>query len=284
MMNIEQDLVAALEPIRQMTLAICVNHFFETGVYRKLEAGECDLDTLSRSLDLERARLGGLLGYLRNENIVSHDKGVYALTDKARLLGRYSAWYTMLVGGYTETFVQVGECLKGQGGPRGTSARSASAAAASAITTRFHLPSAKMDTPARTLLDLGCGNAMYLVEFCKTMPQLRAYGVEPSRDACLSAERIIAAEGLSDRIKVINKSVRDFLEGKEDLKPDVMVLGFVLHEILGQEGKAGVIDFLKTVTARYPAINLIVIEVDNQAANPTIMEHGRPRPTTTRTT
>ena len=131
-----------------------------------------------------------------------------------------------------------------------------------------------MDTPARTLLDLGCGNAMYLVEFCKTMPQLRAYGVEPSRDACLSAERIIAAEGLSDRIKVINKSVRDFLEGKEDLKPDVMVLGFVLHEILGQEGKAGVIDFLKTVTARYPAINLIVIEVDNQAANPTIMEHG----------
>ena len=115
MMNIEQDLVAALEPIRQMTLAICVNHFFETGVYRKLEAGECDLDTLSRSLDLERARLGGLLGYLRNENIVSHDKGVYALTDKARLLGRYSAWYTMLVGGYTETFVQVGECLKGQG-------------------------------------------------------------------------------------------------------------------------------------------------------------------------
>ena len=105
MMNIEQDLVAALEPIRQMTLAICVNHFFETGVYRKLE--ECDLDTLSRSLDLERARLGGLLGYLRNENIVSHDKGVYALTDKARLLGRYSAWYTMLVGGYTETFVRV---------------------------------------------------------------------------------------------------------------------------------------------------------------------------------
>lgn len=278
MMNIEQDLVAALEPIRQMTLAICVNHFFETGVYRKLEAGECDLDTLSRSLDLERARLGGLLGYLRNENIVSHDKGVYALTDKARLLGRYSAWYTMLVGGYTETFVQVGECLKGQGkwatrdvGKVGIGSCGISHYDAIPLTQRLM---AKMDTPARTLLDLGCGNAMYLVEFCKTMPQLRAYGVEPSRDACLSAERIIAAEGLSDRIKVINKSVRDFLESKEDLKPDVMVLGFVLHEILGQEGKAGVIDFLKTVTARYPAINLIVIEVDNQAANPTIMEHG----------
>ena len=53
----------------------------------------------------------------------------------------------------------------------------------------------------------------------------------------VSAERIIAAEGLSDRIKVINKSVRDFLEGKEDLKPDVMVLGFVLHEILGQKAR-----------------------------------------------
>lgn len=276
--NIEQDLITALQPIRQMTLAICVNHFFETGIYRKLEKEATDAASIAKSLNLEQNRLVGFLNYLQNENLVAKDGDLYSVTAQARQLATYSAWYTMLVGGYTQTFVQIGDCLKGEGkwatrdvGKVGIGSCGISHYDAIPLTKRLM---GRMDAPPKNLLDLGCGNAMYLVEFCKTMPGLTAYGVEPSKDACVSAEKIIDQEGLSSRVKVINKNVRDFINSDHRWEPDVMVLGFILHEILGQEGEAGLIDFLKTVTNRYPKMNLIVIEVDNQINNPTIMEHG----------
>ncbi|GAA6143180.1 2-ketoarginine methyltransferase [Hydrogenophaga sp. 5NK40-0174] len=276
-MNVEQDLVVAIEPIRQMTLAICTNHFFESGIYAKLDGAPCSLTEISQQLSLEPNRLEGLLNYLRNENLVFQQDGKYELTERARLVGKYKAWYTMLVGGYTETFVQVGECLKGQGrwatrdvGKVGIGSCGISHYDAIPLTQRLM---SKMEQPASTMLDLGCGNAMYLVEFCKTMPQLRACGVEPSKAACDSAQSIVSKEGLENRISIVNKSVREFLQSEDVDEPDLLVLGFILQEVLGQEGRSGVIDFLVSVLRRYPKITLIVIEVDNQVSNPTVMEH-----------
>jgi 2-ketoarginine methyltransferase len=51
-------------------------------------------------------------------------------------------------------------------------------------------------------------------------------------------------------------------------------MGFVLHEILGQEGEAGLIKFLSQLTDRFPDICIIVIEVDNVIDNPRLMQHG----------
>ncbi|MGZ4106951.1 MAG: 2-ketoarginine methyltransferase, partial [Tumebacillaceae bacterium] len=57
-------------------------------------------------------------------------------------------------------------------------------------------------------------------------------------------------------------------------EPDFIVLCFILHEILGQEGVAGVERFLTRVVERFPNINIIVIEVDDRIDDPSIMQHG----------
>ena len=277
MENIEHELVDALQPIRGMALAVCINHFFEMGIYDHLDRQKMNLNDLSTALGLEKRRLDGFLHYLKNEDILDKQGGVFSLTNRARSLHKFKAWYTMLVGGYAQTYMQVAECMDGTGkwatrdvGKVGIGSCGISHYDAIPLTRRLMEKTAR---PAKTLLDLGCGNALYLVEFCKQVPGLSAYGVEPSENACRHAETIIVKEGLQDRIKILNKDINSFLESDLDCKPDLLVLGFILQEILGQEGEEGVVRFLTTVSERYPEMNLIVIEVDNQIDNPTIMGH-----------
>src|SRR6185436_16906132 len=59
-----------------------------------------------------------------------------------------------------------------------------------------------------------------------------------------------------------------------DFEPDFIVLGFVLHEILGQSGEEAVIGFLRQLITRYPAVHLVVIEVDQRMDDPEVMAGG----------
>jgi 2-ketoarginine methyltransferase len=55
------------------------------------------------------------------------------------------------------------------------------------------------------------------------------------------------------------------------------VLGFVLHEILGQDGERGVIDFLSEIRRENPGAHVVVIEVSDQIHDRTQMQHGLAR-------
>lgn len=276
-LNIEHELVDALAPIQGMVLAISLNHFFELGIYDFLQNGDSTVDEISSKLSLEQKRLEGFLNYLNNENIIVKKGNVVSLTARARMFEQYKAWYTMLVGGYANTYLQIGDCMKGQGawatrdvGKVGIGSCGISHYDAIPLTRKLMQ---HIDRPVENLLDIGCGNALYLIEFCKQVPNLKAYGIEPSSDACEDARKIAVQEGLQDRIHIINEDVDDFLNGDFDCSPDLLVLGFILQEILGQQGEPGVIKFLTSIIERFPDINLIVIEVDNQIENAAIMNH-----------
>jgi 2-ketoarginine methyltransferase len=280
MESFETRLIDATQPLRFFALAINIYHLFETGIYATLsERGRAPLQEIAERHGMDEARVAAFLGYLRNEGILGQVDGAWSLTEEGRKLRELRPWYTLLVGGYAETFLQIGDKLSRSSGwaPRnlvqvGNGSCGISRYDAIPLTRRLM---SKAPGRCTRLLDMGCGNGRYLVEFCEGLPEIKAaWGVEPSAESCREAERMIADHGLSGRVRIVNASAAEFMRSGSEVEPDFVVLGFVLHEILGQDGVAGVRDFLTTLVGRFPDLHLIVIEVDQQMDNPEVMRHG----------
>ncbi|WP_424097698.1 hypothetical protein [Moorena producens] len=61
------------------------------------------------------------------------------------------------------------------------------------------------------LLDVGCGEGLYLIEFCRAFPQIKAWGVEPDKGGYLAATEAVRKAGLEDRIALTNASALELL-------------------------------------------------------------------------
>lgn len=274
----ESGLIDALQPIRQFALATAIFHLFDRGIFDRLDGELVDVGELADSLGLDPIRLGGLLSYLSNEDLVVLRSGNATLTRKGEALSSYRAWYTMLIGGYGGTFMELGEQLSA--GATGAGRNIVHVGVGSCGISRydaFPLTKAlidRMPEAPNVVCDLGCGNGMYLVEFCRYFPELRAVGIEPDEASCIAARSYITEHGFADRIDIVCDSATRFVADPKATKPDLYVLGFVLHEILGQEGEEGVIEFLKGIRADNPGTHIVVIEVSDMINNRARMEHG----------
>jgi 2-ketoarginine methyltransferase len=277
--NLEGRLIEALQPIRQHVLAVAIYHLFDTGLFDLLEElQEATVSQLAERLGFDEPKLEGFIKYLLVEGLLDQRGERYALSAKGKELSDFRAWYIMMIGGYAGTFFQVGEKLYKNSGWASRDAMKVGVGSCGishydAIPLTRRLMD-KIPGECNKLLDLGCGNGMYLVEFCEQFPHIQAWGTEPSEGGYREAVRLIREKNLEDRVRVSNLSAIDFFQQDLDYEPDFIVLGFVLHEILGQEGEDGVVKFLNTVTDRFPDINIIVIEVDNRIDDPQIMRHG----------
>jgi 2-ketoarginine methyltransferase len=278
--GVESRLIEGLQPIRGYVVAAAIHQFFELGIFDELDgSGPRTADVLAAKLGLEVDRLGALLRFLRNEGFLDGPQGLaFALTEKARALSAFRGWYTMLIGGYGATFLQLGAALR-RGGPFATRNAGLVGIGSCAISRYDSIPLTRSlirgaASPIRRLLDLGCGNARYLVDFCKAEREIDAWGVEPNPEGYRAAVELVRAEGLDGRIRLSCSSASEFMNGPIDFEPDCLVLGFVLHEVMGQEGEDGVIRFLRQVVDRFPAIHLVVIEVDQRTDDPSVMRHG----------
>lgn len=279
MPNMEVQLIESTQPIRYFTLAVSIYHLFDTGLFNVfIETGSASVCNLANRMELDEEKLQGFLKYLKNEQIVIEKNDEFQLSPKGIELGDFRGWYIMMIGGYAETFLQIGSKLKTNSGwatrdsmKVGVGSCDISHYDAIPLTQSLmsHIPGA-----CNRLLDLGCGNGLYLVEFCKLYPDIQAWGVEPSEGGYAEAVKLVEAHGLQNRIQLTCSPAIEFFESDFDYQPDFIVLGFILHEILGQDGEEGVIRFLTQMTDRFPDINIIVIEVDNQIDDMEMMNHG----------
>ena len=277
--NIEQDLIAAIEPIRGFVVASTVCHFFDSGLFDYLrDKGPASVARIAVDLSLNTKKLRGLLDYLVNENLLVRREHEYRLGERVVQMHRFRGWYTMLIGGYGHTFLQMGDVL---GTDAGWATRDAAKVGiGSCEISRFDaMPltrslMARAPGRKRNLLDLGCGNALYLAEFCQANPELHALGVEPDRGGYEAGLATIRRYGLEERVSLVNMGAVEFMKSEIAFDPDFLILGFVLHEIVGTEGEAGTMKFLRAVIERFPQIRLIVIEVDERSREPQIMQHG----------
>lgn len=278
-LDIEQDLIAAIDPIRGFVVASMVYHFFDSGVFDYLHTkGAANAARMAGELKLNVRKLRGLLDYLVNENLVSRRDDEYRLNQRAIQMHRFRGWYTMLIGGYGHTFLQMGSVL---GADAGWATRDAAKVGIGSCEISHYdaMPltrslMAKAPGRKRNLLDLGCGNALYLAEFCQANPELHALGVEPDRGGYQAGLATIKHFRLEDRVSLVNMGAVEFMRSDIAFDPDFLILGFVLHEIVGTEGREGTIEFLRVIIDRFPRIRLIVIEVDERSRDPQVMRHG----------
>lgn len=277
--DIEQDLIEAIDPIRGFVVAAMVYHFFDSGVFDYLHAkGAASATRMAGELKLNVKKLRGLLDYLVNENVISRWDDEYRLRERAVQMHRFRGWYTMLIGGYGHTFLQMGSVLSADAGWATRDAAKVGIGSCE-ISHYDAMPltrslMAKAPGPKRNLLDLGCGNALYLAEFCRASPELHALGVEPDRGGYEAGLATIKRFRLEDRVALVNMGAVEFMRSDIAFDPDFLILGFVLHEIVGSDGREGTIAFLRTVIDRFPRIRLIVIEVDERSRDPQVMRHG----------
>jgi 2-ketoarginine methyltransferase len=279
----EEKLILGLQPIRQFVLAQALYYFMDTGIQEAIASSRRSLtiEDLAKKFSLHKGRLRGFIQYLANEGFVLLiDGDVVRLTADGEKIANFQPWYTLLIGGYAQTLLQLPTALRADG----TYADRDSArvgVGSCGISQHDALPMTRRllnqisDTP-RTLVDVGCGDGGYLIELCRWSTAVRGIGIEPDIESAVAARQLAETHGIAHRIdvKVGSAAILPALDLDQHPKPLCFITAFVLQEILAQEGRAAVVHLLSTVFENYPDASWIVIEVDHRPDDVQVMSHA----------
>lgn len=207
---------------------------------------------------------GALLQALHSESAVVREEGVYRFAEDLSELRAVHGWLELLMEGYRDLFQGVGRLMReGDGSIERNHVRVATGSARIAIYDAVPLTLRlieRLGVSEGVVLDYGCGNALYLITLCAQHPGLRGLGVELARETVEEARAHVRAAGLEERITIEHSSAPDYTPSEE---VDFVVSAFVLHEIVGQRGEEGTVEFLRTFGRRFPKARLLIIEVSN---------------------
>ncbi|MEM7530537.1 MAG: helix-turn-helix domain-containing protein [Chloroflexota bacterium] len=279
----EAEMIEAFQPIRFYALATNLYHLTDSGMLDDLLThGPTTAVAISERLGMDAQRVTEFLKYLRNEGYIEQNDNHFDLSAKGKAFRHHHSIYTFIIGGYGESLAQIGEKLQKDSG--WVSRNWTKISIGSSDNARYDTPPVlrrlMTHVPGNSyrLLDISCGNGGYLIDLCDAMPEIElAYGVDPSAESCAAAREAIAAKGLQDRIQIINSTNDELLdEGAEsgvDIEPNLLILGYVLHDLLTEDGRNGVKRFLTQFTDRFDGLNLIVMEIDDQRDAPGFVDH-----------
>ncbi len=110
------------------------------------------------------------------------------------------------------------------------------------------------------VLDLGCGDAAFLVDLCKADPGVTGYGIDLSAEAIADGCRNATQENVQDRIHLVAEDMFKLDSVAEQFKSvQAATSFFVLHEFL-RNGRGRVVEFFKTFREAFPGTSLIICE------------------------
>lgn len=277
---LESDLIAGLQPIRWFVLAQGIYHFMDSGIREMiLDSGELSITDLANKLGLQEKRLRGFLQYLANEGYVTFlENGNLKLTNKGKEIGDYYPWYKLLVGGYAQTFQQISAAIKEVGMYADRDSTSVGIGSCG-ISQHDALPMTRRLLQSitgkwQTVVDLGCGDGSYLVDLCKSIPDIHGIGLDPDPNSVKAALIATTKYGISDRVYVQVGSASLLPDLSNEQGPLCFITAFVLQEILEQSGRTAIIEMMQSVFNRYPDSYWVVIEVDHRPNDPSVMETG----------
>jgi 2-ketoarginine methyltransferase len=207
---------------------------------------------------------GALLRALHSEGAVVLEAGVYRFAEDLSELRAVHGWLELLMEGYRDLFQGVGRLMReGDGSIERNHLRVATGSARIAVYDAVPLTLRlieRLGVSEGVVLDYGCGSALYLIALCAQHPGLRGLGVELARETVEEARAHVRAAGLEERIAIEHASAPDYVPGE---RVDFVVSAFVLHEIVGQRGVEGTIEFLRSFGRRFPDARLLIVEVSN---------------------
>jgi SAM-dependent methyltransferase len=123
----------------------------------------------------------------------------------------------------------------------------------------------------QSLVDLGCGPAALLRDLCRREPRFCGWGVDRSRMMCRRATDLIAAAGLSDRLRIINADVRQLKHHFEpgDRERVDAIHGSSLFNEFVHSGGAGVVTLLNELQELFPGRLLFNVDYYGKLTAPT---------------
>lgn len=258
-----------LNLVENFCLCAALKSLFTMKIYNYMHSKKkSSTQDIANSLALDPTRLEAFLLYLRNAGLVLKDSnGLWSVSDKLVRMQVYQPWIEMMIGGYGITFLNLYDGLKDKNLILDRNEKYVGSGSCG-ISQFGALPLVKEliykhELKCDSVLDIGCGNGNYLYSLSQMLGKIEAYGIEPSEAVVLEANNYLSKLGVSHHIKVFKGSAKDFDKVITE-KPKVILICFVLHEILAQEGKQGVINFLKKIKNYFPLSKVVVIEIDEK--------------------
>ena len=277
MTTLECRLIEALQPARNYFLAQVVEFGLRSGLFERIETQpEVPVAELGDALGYTLPRLVGLLRYLAAEGIVSNAEAP-SLTQRGREFLQFRSWYELLIGGYSSTLLELPEVLSDPA--RYASRNGVMVGKGSCGISRYDaIPLVKrllelLPTAATILVDLGCGDGMFLLDLCEAA-DMSGIGVDSFAPSIERARKKSVERGLADCVSFVSAQAEEFVH----LLPPggtapCFIAGFSLQEILEQKGYDAVVSLVRTVLEPEGA-HLIVIEVDHRPEDACVMRHG----------
>jgi 2-ketoarginine methyltransferase len=272
----QPEVFKTLDYVKGFVGAKVIFQMLKLGVFDDLlESMSLEEIAVKRSLDAYLLRT--VFEYLAVEGLllkeIHGDAVSFRLSGYGSRIKHYEGWFNILIGGYDNIFSNVGAMLqegiagyKRDGMWVGIGSCQISKYDTIPITKAF-IKSVKPD--AKHIVDFGCGNALYLCALAKELDGIRAIGIEPDKSAYEAGLKKVAEMGLQEQVSLVNVDALDY-EIKE--KPDFILFGFVLQEIVSQIGRPAFIEYLSKLGRKFADSYLMVMEVDYDIDNRNVMQ------------
>jgi len=240
---------------------------------RALDDGHLDVGEFASERGHDVELLSALLNYLTTRGyFVAEQGGRFGLSQRGEASRAYFGYLPMLVGSYQPMFdgledVLTGALSYGDGVVRDGRERALGVRALEQNLLDSLLE--VLDTLHFTkVVDLGSGSATLLCRICEPVAERRGIGIDIDATACREAESYVRKLGLDDRVSIVLGDMADAADlpvlGAGDV--DLVVAMFVMHELLKQRGRAGVVACLSGIaSALSDGGRLAMVEVSKPA-------------------
>ncbi|MFI7000149.1 methyltransferase domain-containing protein [Nocardia sp. NPDC050175] len=253
-------LIEALEPFSGYVQSAVLYNLIEHGILEQIVVNGISVRKALESAVTTPERVDALQLFLRTAGYTDNDRA----TDKLVQIWEARGWYQMMIGGYGRTFLDIGSGFTSPAAvPRDgrmVGIGSCEISVHDAIPLMYRV----LDQRGKTYtsgIDLGCGSGIFLTTLAEKYPDMRLTGIEPSPEGAAAAVEFVSGSLHADRIDIVNADAIRHLEQTES-RYDFGIISFVIHEILGQEGEAGVRTFLRSLFDTNPGLELLVIDID----------------------
>lgn len=272
----QPEVFKTLDYVKGFVGAKVIFQMLKLGVFDDLlDAHSLEQIAAKRALDPYLLRT--VFEYLTVEGLllkeVQGDAVSFHLSAYGSRIKHYEGWFNILIGGYDNIFSNIGPMLqegidgyKRDGMWVGIGSCQISRYDTIPITKDF-IKSVKPD--ARHIVDFGCGNAQYLCTLAKELDGIRAIGIEPDKSAYEAGLKKVADMGLQGQVSLVNVDALDY---EIVDKPDFILFGFVLQEIVSQIGRPAFIEYLSKLGKKFADSYLMVMEVDYDIDNQEVMQ------------
>jgi SAM-dependent methyltransferase len=266
------DAAVAQRPVFELfegfALASVLASLDESGLLAQLEEGPV---TGERAGDAD-GLLPATLRYLVQRDLAEERDGAFSLTERGRAICRDKGYLVWLQGGYGHVLAGLGDFITGTRRYGADVERAGRwVAEGSALIGRDdvapHAAEVLSALDFHHVVDLGCGNARFLIGAAERFG-VTGVGVDLSPEACEDAERMIAAAGLTGRVRVRCGDAGDLDAIPELAEADLAVAHFLLHEIF-EHGREALVAYLRKLGTLMPkGAHMLVAEVQPASGAP----------------